>query len=174
MSVSQPIPLTPGNINIPAPPFIYLAHLLCSPQAKTLLLTFFSPTNQMWLVAGGLATLQPWHFDAGAVDKEDTDICRFWGMLCYPSQGERCTPLLPSQGQPPRLTEEDVSCYGRRWCSLHKPASMLHSPAGLSRTVCWVSLCSNQLHWEVGSPPGTWLMHDDVHDWHNYSQRENI
>lgn len=48
MSVSQPLPLTPDNINIPAPR-LYLAHLLFILQAETLL-----------------------HFiDASAVDKAD-------------------------------------------------------------------------------------------------------
>lgn len=122
MSVSQPIPLTAGSINIPAAPLIYLAHLLFIPQAKTL---FPSPTfpNQMWVVAGSRATIRPWHFDAGVVDKGGF----IWAVRtqpsahferCYPSQGERCTPPVPCQGQLDWLTEEDVSRFRRRQCSL--------------------------------------------------------
>lgn len=65
MSVSQTIPLTPGNINIPEPPLIYLAHLLLDSWGQGRIAHLYSLTHQVWLVAGrmlqyGLDTLTPW------------------------------------------------------------------------------------------------------------------
>lgn len=69
MSGSRPTPVTSGKIHIPAPPLIYLAHLVLYSSGQDLIAHPPSPTNQMWLVAGSHATIWLWHSDAGAVDK---------------------------------------------------------------------------------------------------------
>lgn len=79
MSVSQPIPLTPGNINIPAPSLIYLVHLLLYSSGQYLIAHLFFPPPakcDWWLAAVlqySLDTLTP-----GLLIRQVSSVC--WGQ----------------------------------------------------------------------------------------------
>lgn len=179
MSVSQPIPLTPGSINISAPPLTYLALLLLYSLGKDLIAYLF-PNSQIWLLVYCSTAVKPWHFDARAAEKAHHETSECWG---HPQISGDVIHLKVRDA--PLCCQVRVSLIGwcrRMWgfkggdvvCPLS--CQQASQSSWTVRSCLLVSVCSNQLHWEfkVLSLLGTWLMHDDVGDWCKYSPSESI